>query len=286
MSRRPRVPPRAAEYVAPVQRLRIRYAKRGRLRFASHRDFQRALERALRRAEVPMAYSAGFSPHPRISYANAAPTGVASEAEYVEIGVTRVCDPDQVRAQLDAALPPGLDVVEVVEACTPDFAARLEASIWSIAFPGTDAAQVQEAVAALWARETAEVERMTKGGRRSIDVRGAILAVSLEADLDAGRGTATPQSGTLAVGVPCAILRVVVRQLTPSVRPEDVLAALRSVAGLVPGVPPMVTREAQGPLSAEGVLRVGDVHLGDPLAPDRENRADSVAPLPVPPHQT
>ena len=65
--------------VAPtVQKLRIHYAKRGRLRFSSHRDFQRALERALRRAEIPMAYSAGFSPHPKVSYANAAPTGVVS----------------------------------------------------------------------------------------------------------------------------------------------------------------------------------------------------------------
>ncbi|MEI8261382.1 MAG: TIGR03936 family radical SAM-associated protein, partial [Actinomycetes bacterium] len=69
--------------VAPtVQKLRLRYAKRGRLRFSSHRDFQRALERALRRADIPMAYSAGFHPHPKVSYANAAPTGVASEAEY------------------------------------------------------------------------------------------------------------------------------------------------------------------------------------------------------------
>ena len=61
----------------PVQRLRLRYAKTGRARFASHRDFSRAFERALRRAEVPMAYSSGFSPHPRISYANASPTGAA-----------------------------------------------------------------------------------------------------------------------------------------------------------------------------------------------------------------
>ena len=71
----------------PVQKLRLRYAKRGRLRFTSHRDFSRAFERALVRAEVPMAYSSGFHPHPRISYANAAPTGAASEAEYAEIGL-------------------------------------------------------------------------------------------------------------------------------------------------------------------------------------------------------
>ncbi len=78
-----------------VQRLRIRYAKRGRLRFTSHRDFARAFERALRRAQVPMAYSAGFTPHPKVSYANAAPTGVASEAEYLEIGLAEVRDPDR-----------------------------------------------------------------------------------------------------------------------------------------------------------------------------------------------
>ena len=74
-----------------VQRIRIRYAKRGPLRFTSHRDFARAFERAVRRAGVPIAFSQGFTPHPKISYASAAPTGAASEAEYLEIGLqTRV----------------------------------------------------------------------------------------------------------------------------------------------------------------------------------------------------
>jgi radical SAM-linked protein len=111
--------------------LRIKYAKRGRLRFTSHRDFQRAFERALRRAGVPMAYSAGFSPHPKISYAGAAPTGAASEAEYLEIAVTSRCDPATLARALDSALPAGLDVIEVVEAATPDLAGRLQAS-WRI----------------------------------------------------------------------------------------------------------------------------------------------------------
>src|SRR6266849_2290898 len=99
-----------------VQRVRIRYAKRGRLRFTSHRDFARAFERALRRAEVPMAYSAGFSPHPKISYVGAAPTGVASEAEYLEIGLAREVEVETLRAMIDAALPDGLDIVEAVAA--------------------------------------------------------------------------------------------------------------------------------------------------------------------------
>ena len=100
----------------PVQRLRVRYAKRGRARFTSHRDFSRAFERALRRAGVPMAYSSGFSPHPRISYANASPTGAASEAEYLEIGLTRPVDPGELATMLDAALPDGLDVLPDIEA--------------------------------------------------------------------------------------------------------------------------------------------------------------------------
>ena len=98
-----------------MQRLRIRYAKRGRLRFTSHRDFSRAFERAVFRARVPMAYSSGFNPHPRISYAGAAPTGSASEAEYLELALAEVVDPATIHASLAEALPDGLDVVEVVE---------------------------------------------------------------------------------------------------------------------------------------------------------------------------
>ena len=61
-----------------VQRLRLRYAKRGRLRFTSHRDFARAFERAVRRAGLPIGHSSGYSPHPKISYSNASPTGITS----------------------------------------------------------------------------------------------------------------------------------------------------------------------------------------------------------------
>jgi radical SAM-linked protein len=238
-----------------VQRLRLRYAKRGRLRFSSHRDFQRALERALRRAAVPMAFSAGFSPHPKISYANAAPTGVASEAEYVEIAVTKRCDPERLRAALDASLPPGLDILEVVEAGPGTLADRLEASVYQIELPQVDAQQAAAAVDRLMAAELVEVERMTKTGPRRFDARGALIQVTVA-------GGASP-AGPGPTTQPCAILRVVVRHRTPAVRPDDVLAALRRVADLVPPVPPRVTRLAQGPLGAA----LDDV--ADPLDPDR-----------------
>src|SRR3982751_2059794 len=129
-----------------AQRIRIRYAKRGRLRFTSHRDFARAFERALRRGAVPMGYSAGFTPHPKISYVGAAPTGVASEAEYLEIGLAERRDPEDVRRELDAALPPGLDVLEVVEAAGPGLADRIGASYWRIELPQVGLDDLRQAV--------------------------------------------------------------------------------------------------------------------------------------------
>jgi radical SAM-linked protein len=246
-----------AQQTPPVQRLRIRYAKRGRLRFTSHRDFSRAFERAIRRAGLPMAYSSGFSPHPRISYANASPTGASSEAEYLEIALVEVCDIADVQARLDAALPPGLDVVDVVVAGPGALAERLQAGAWLVELPGVDPDELAEAVEAFLARDTVEVERMTKRGMRSFDSRGAVVRLSTRV---------APASGTVDLAE-CAILELVVRHGTPAVRPDDILAGLRQVSGLVASVPPRQTRLAQGPLD----LETGNV--GDPLDPDRDATA-------------
>ncbi|MDT0270814.1 TIGR03936 family radical SAM-associated protein [Streptomyces sp. DSM 44915] len=236
-----------------MQRVRLRYTKRGRLRFTSHRDFQRAFERALRRSEVPMAYSAGFTPHPRVSYANAAPTGTASEAEYLEIGLAAHRDPAELRARLDASLPTGLDLVDAVEAATGDFADRLAASEWRLRLPGVTPAEAGRAVGAFLAVDEIVVRRQTKKGMRDFDARAAVVALEI-----AEGGSDGPSSA------PCAILRLVVRHLTPAVRPDDVLSGLRAVADLAPPVPVEVTRLAQGPLDEE----TGTVL--DPFAPDRD----------------
>jgi radical SAM-linked protein len=246
-----------------VQRLRVHYAKRGRLRFSSHRDFQRAFERALRRSAVPMAYSAGFSPHPKVSYAGAAPTGVASEAEYLEIGLAQRCDPERLRAALDASLPDDLDVLELVEVAPPpanvkaeSLSDRLEASIWEVRLAGTEPATAANAVAAFLAVDRVEVTRMTKNGLRTFDARAAVVA--LEASPEPRAGDAID-----AGSEPCAILRLVVRHVTPAVRPDDVLAGLASIGDLAPPSTPAVTRLAQGPLDESAGT------VSDPLAPDR-----------------
>ena len=231
-----------------MQKLRVRYAKRGRLRFTSHRDFSRAFERAVFRARLPMAYSSGFNPHPRISYAGASPTGAASEAEFLEIGLARELEPGQVHRALDEALPDGLDVVEVVASAGGALADRLEASVWRIELPGADPDEVAAGVARLLAEDTVTVERMTKKGVRSFDVRSALVRVeALACPTHEGE---------------CAILEVVLRHATPSVRPDDVLAGLRTTGSRIPSAA-LQQRMAQGPLGADGTV-------GDPLSPDRD----------------
>jgi radical SAM-linked protein len=233
----------------PVQRLRIRYARRGRLRFTSHRDFSRAFERAVFRARIPMAYSSGFNPHPRISYLGAAPMGSASEAEYVEIALAEVVDPARAHADLDEALPDGLDVLEVVVSAGDSLADRLEASRWLITLVDTPVDAAREAVELLLATDEVIVERMTKKGMRSFDARAAIASARL----------ADPTSDQQ----PCAILDVVLRHGSPSVRPDDVLAALQETSGLRVTAA-LQQRFAQGPLDPEGGT------VGDPLTPDRD----------------
>jgi radical SAM-linked protein len=216
-----------------VQRLTIRYAKRGRMRFASHRDVARAMERGVRKAGIPVAYSAGFSPHPRISYSGGAPTGSASEAEYLEIAVTRRCEADDVGRRLNAALPDGIDVVEVVEAGGTAGGLNLEASAWEVAWPGVAPEAAAAAVGAFLAAPSAEVRRLTTKGMRVLDARAAVISLSCESD----------QSATDAT------LRMTVRQVTPAVRPDDVLTALRDLHAVEPTSPPLVTRLWQGSVS-------------------------------------
>lgn len=233
MAARQRVP----EGPAPepvVQKVRVRYAKRGRMRFTSSRDFQRALERGLRLAGVPMAYSAGFHPHPKISYANAAPTGVASEAEYVELSLRQQTDPETLRARLDASLPEGLHIVAVVPDEPGALADRLEASRWELRFAGLAPADLRTVVEQFLGQQQVLVTRLMKRGPREIDVREPVLAATVRPAQDGGSQGAA--------------LELVVRHTTPTVRPAELWTALQEVSGTV--LPrPLSTRLAQGPLA-------------------------------------
>ena len=214
-----------------------------------------------------MAYSAGFSPHPKISYVGAAPTGVASESEYLEIGLSRRMDVEAVRDALDRVLPDGLDIVDAVEAIPGQGGSlpeRMQAGWWQVELTGVGVAELQSALDRFLAAPEVLVSRLTKDGRREIDARGAVLSAS------AGEVTVAPSD---AAGGERAILDMVVRLATPAVRPDDVLAALATVAGLAPSAPPRAVRLAQGPLDDLG--RVGDPFAVDRVTDDESPRAMS-----------
>jgi radical SAM-linked protein len=216
---------------------------------------------------VPIAFSQGFTPHPKISYASAAPTGVASEAEYLEIGLQAPMDPARLRAALDAALSPGLDVLDAVEARNPgSLADRIDVSHFRVELPGVPPDTARDAVFAFTGATEVLVERMTKQGRRTFDARQAVVRIAViegpspDARQGSSEGKAAPSE---FAEVPCAIIDLVVRQVTPTVRPDDVLSGLRVVADLEPPVPPRVIRLAQGTLTAQG-------EIVDPLDTDRD----------------
>jgi radical SAM-linked protein len=181
-----------------------------------------------------MAYSSGFSPHPRISYANAAPTGAASEAEYLEIGLAAACDPEKVRQGLDAALPPGLDVMEVVVSPPGALAGELTGSRWQVDLPGVPTSIREAAREAFLAKDAVVVQRMTKNGMREFDARAAVIALDLD---DSG-------------------LTMTLAHQTPLVRPDDVLAGLQVASPeFTPEDPPILTRLTQGRLDpASGAI--------------------------------
>jgi radical SAM-linked protein len=257
--------PQTAQLPA-VQHLVVRYAKRGKMRFASHRDVARAFERGVRRAGLPIAYSAGFTPHPKLSYAGGAPTCVASEAEYLSLALTSRQAAAYVGQRLNAALPDGIEVIDVTEAGegpkggpvgspTRDrtMFGHLEASQWRVVLPGVAPAAARQAVAGFLALGQAPVERLTDKSIRRLDARAAVVTLDV---LDEHEATADPDGGPMirqgaaATGLEdCAILRMVVLNTAPAVRPDDVLTALRDRYGLVPSSPSVITRLAQGSLA-------------------------------------
>ena len=161
-------------------RLRLRFTKLGKIRWTSHRDVARMWERALRRVQLPVAYSGGFSPRPKISFGLALPTGAASHAEYLDIDMTESVATPGLTERLTAALPEGLDVVAAAEC---DGRGSLQQDVtsctWRIA---TDASDLTTRVETVLRASELIVSRERKGHRAEDDIKPAILALSVDDD--------------------------------------------------------------------------------------------------------
>ena len=162
-------------------KLRVRYSKLGKVRWVSHRDSARLWERAMRKVALPVAYTRGFTPRPKLSFGLALPTGAESLAEYIDIDLADdvEIDPDDPHhaSSLSTALPTGLDVQVVAE--RPDHGGSLQdavvATTWVLSGHGITPSTIQEAVDRLLAADEVILERERKGRRHVDDVRPLIV---------------------------------------------------------------------------------------------------------------
>lgn len=176
-------------------RLRIRFAKLGKVRWTSHRDVARMWERAFRRVQLPLAYSAGFSPRPKVSFGLALPTGHESVAEYLDVEVAEgaAVDLPGLAGALSAALPVGVDATALapLEGRAPSLQEDVTSCTWRLtAAPGDDrgpvgSAELADRVGALLAAPEAPVARRRKGETTVEDVRPGIIGVRV---LEGGGG--------------------------------------------------------------------------------------------------
>ena len=174
-------------------RLRIRYSKKGKVRFISHRDVARIWERALRRVGVSVAYSQGFSPRPKLSFGLALSTGHESEAEFLDLelsdedGDWTAVRGEDLAVRLTAVLPVGLDVVAVAPVEKGDSLQQAVTSCtWAIEVDDVDREYMDAWVAGVLSREEIVVERERKGKPVVEDLRPHVLALDVTGTTETG----------------------------------------------------------------------------------------------------
>ena len=177
-------------------RFRLRFTKLGKIRFTSHRDVARMWERALRKAALPVAYTEGFSPRPKLSFGLALSTGHESLAEYLDVELRDEPDiarlPEQLAEQISAQLPDGLDVTAAAPLApgTPSLQEDVTSCTWRIEIANDlDLPTTVQLVDAALAADQLVLTRTRKGKEVVDDLRPAVLAVAatgtgvLEAEL-------------------------------------------------------------------------------------------------------
>ena len=164
-------------------KVRIRHTKLGKVRFTSHRDTARHWERAVRKAGLSVAYSAGFTPRPKMSFGLALPTGAESLAEYLDIDFVETAEPLDLAVlsqQCSEALPVGYSVTCMVlrEAGSVSLQEGVVACDWLITLEGVSPDQLADAVGSTLTLPSLLVERERKGQRSTDDIRPSIIDLS------------------------------------------------------------------------------------------------------------
>tara|TARA_B100000427_G_scaffold134452_1_gene111798 strand:- start:62 stop:877 length:816 start_codon:yes stop_codon:yes gene_type:complete len=176
-----------------MKKVRVRFSKKGKIRFVSHRDIARIWERSLRKAQIQLAYSEGFSPRPKISFGLALPTGNESDAEYLDLELVNDIqgnsdDLVELKEQLNKALPKGIEVQNVAEKelGSDSLQQVVIQCTWQFDLSGYTIDQ-----AGKWAEEILGspeiiVERERKGKVVVEDLRKQVISIEVIGETDAG----------------------------------------------------------------------------------------------------
>ena len=180
------------EPVAPVEtaamtaepeeltRVRLKLTKRGRARMVAHLEYLSMFQRAVRRAGLPIRFSGGFHPKPKISYLEALPMGVASEAELVDLELLHPLDVDRLIADINVQLPDGFTVIEgkVVHWKSPSPSAAVAASCYRVPLPQNAPTDLNERIANMLAADQLIVHKQKKGRQVELDLRPDIESIT------------------------------------------------------------------------------------------------------------
>ncbi len=158
------------------------------LRFLSHLDQQRLFQRAFRRANMPVEYSQGFNPHPRMSFALAMSVGLTSDGEYGEVIVSEDIDVETFISRMNKVLPNGLEIVsaKICGEGVGSLSAALSKSVYQIRIkvkPETDLAALAEAIQSYLALPQILIQKRNKKGKYvEKDIRPFIESIAVFAD--------------------------------------------------------------------------------------------------------
>lgn len=166
-----------------MQRLRVKFSRKEPLKFLSHLDLLRLWERAIRRAELPLAYSEGFNPHPRLSFAAPLPVGITSDAELADVFLSRWIAPQSFTARLRQQMPQGIELndVQICALEAPALSAIIIAAEYRVtAQIPVEEQQAREAISRLLQTRTIPWSHLRGAEMHSYDLRPLIYDIWLE----------------------------------------------------------------------------------------------------------
>jgi radical SAM-linked protein len=198
-----------------AQRLRVTFTRGDDMRYVTHLDMMRFWERALRRAEIPLSYSEGFSPHPQIALAAPLAVGVTSDAELMDVFLETPMTPREFLRRIAPQLPPAVRATsaEEVGVALPSMQAELRAAEYLVDVAVPPGVDVEGAVARLLALETLPWQHMREDEVKSYDLRPLVMEIAVaEREDDRARlrmllrndsnGSGRPEQVALALGLP------------------------------------------------------------------------------------